>query len=1797
MASARWAWDWLRSRPQILIGGNKRWNRLELSEALALPEAVTAGETEELASGEKSGARDASVSAAGRQANNRGSKKVLTTRPRIQPSEELVWQTLAHHGVDYKRVPALEWACLQGIATARAEGILQSDLRRLVNQDKRSLPKRTDLLARKGYIAKRTVVVQKMKTSRLWLIDFAPPLVEEETCGLDLSPESLTKDLEPVPWHKRWTGNNIDMDALGRTVVGVVKAWTVIRYSDLRTKMGVSGKRWQMKTLAKNCQRLVDMGVFKYTAASFPGSSRKVFKDCLKFVREPSAEEWDKFLATGKKTSQYSDPTRHREPKPNALALYGRSGDGEQKSGDSRSKLKRIFSGWAPEKPIAQSVYEVIRRAGPEGASNPQVSVATVGYQHRRYLSSYLSKVAETQQPPHLKKFQIVSKLVRTGKTSAYMFSVPAAESPPNQAGHSTSAGEGVSQEQPASIDGSSTFTGTDPYGFGAVKPKAFADAKDLSLSALSQIAKKSRSSSRRKLQAGSRLQRAADAEIASGITHQANSELTGQGDQHPATAPGQAPKRDFDEAFGNHGRAEFDLVKPNPSAETPSSSATFTSVNQANQPPSSGAADLEREDLVMAVRYNGGPGKLRLCRSDNCLSFVKGGRGGNRKPVTIPLNVNFEEVATRDAPEGNEKSLVFIIGPKDDTSPSTYVFTFDDNDAEIRDTAAAIMREVKMINAPPSTEPDQRDEQHAPQDDSVAESAPRNLGPARGRGRGRGGSRGRGRKGQRLAGGAKPWICPTCGGSWKNDLGLKYHLEKAQVPCNPNFDPASLLERSRKRRKPSPPPPTPSAHSEVGDEGTLDRSRLARNARKPQKDGARPALKIRAAMRSLPGRAQQFRGLDFAEVDVDEEPESRVLEQSRPMPRTVSLLPAGPGANAEPESVTPTLAGNIVFPAERSVTEGTKTSLDSNAPAPTLLRAIQTSESIVHDDRSQRDTLAEDRIPRAPLPGHMESQPLTPLPTPRAAATRPTKPTKPQKADGALRAGFSSGTIPSHSAPVNEFDVRRTNGTLLPHGSRDASPTTGGSPVSGRIERSKCEYPEPPSERNVKGTWASLDSHDENTVARPFVPSSDYDLMATDAKRRTAQAFDIINYLLDNNGGVFPGDKALFYALTKVFLQEFRNQMPPTWKNCQTAVKALETRKLATMHTHMLKTERGRLQTCTLLIRSGVDPAGRIPTLMKHKMRETYPRIYIPTAFSPTQEELALLQELDKKPSSSGKDRKQNANGQKFRSKRQIDDIAVFNAPYYTQSAPVAGSKKDPLWIRESEQLRKDGSDSRKRSAADDPSSPSFQKRARTGFQEASTWPRNWGHTNQYDDDIPVDPKIMGPVPNPPSPSHGRSWLGDAYPRWEASEGFEDDISSPKRPNSDARRKYRVSSVFPERDFATWDKEPPSVVEAIRAYSLLPSIRSRRARRLSAALKPMSKLPPELGRIRNPGLSSLPASFFATGKAGLVRPAPAEVQFLGPSTNFDDGAKDAVEDQERMQFTDSTINEDVTPDQVGVEQSHAAPGESHAASQKFRFVLPAVLNGSSSDSWSSLEPVFVEHYATSVTLDGRLPPDKYLLAQDLRSSIEEMAQKLEAEETGANLWVDKEYAKFCSLINRIAVWEQSQNVPGLLNGDLAMADHLYVNVCPPNSKTMSATPRWSEETQFDVETLPYEDLEDDTYHDYLFAGNRLGRAPRDSGQAHKKRRVHKAEVNQVRRVQGRPPKFKLQATKTMREHTAYPKTTDDFLRAPGEENEELDWSSENVRLAAFVVVTTLLGGVDRVVDWGLMLRLMPDQT
>jgi len=93
-------------------------------------------------------------------------------RTRLYTTEERIWYALTDHGVDWKRLPKLEFQCLSVIAAHGPDGILQPLVTEITGQDKRSVPKRTDALANKGYIIKEPCLGGGTKTSVLRLKKF-----------------------------------------------------------------------------------------------------------------------------------------------------------------------------------------------------------------------------------------------------------------------------------------------------------------------------------------------------------------------------------------------------------------------------------------------------------------------------------------------------------------------------------------------------------------------------------------------------------------------------------------------------------------------------------------------------------------------------------------------------------------------------------------------------------------------------------------------------------------------------------------------------------------------------------------------------------------------------------------------------------------------------------------------------------------------------------------------------------------------------------------------------------------------------------------------------------------------------------------------------------------------------------------------------------------------------------------------------------------------------------------------------------------------------------------------------------------------------------------------------------------------------------------------------------------------------------------------------------------------------------------------------------------------------------------
>jgi hypothetical protein len=88
-----------------------------------------------------------------------------TSAPRLYASQNRIWQALTGHSIDLKKVPTMEFTLLSLIAASGAAGITQPDLTLHSGQDKRSVPHRTDELARKGYIVKNPVQAGKVRTS------------------------------------------------------------------------------------------------------------------------------------------------------------------------------------------------------------------------------------------------------------------------------------------------------------------------------------------------------------------------------------------------------------------------------------------------------------------------------------------------------------------------------------------------------------------------------------------------------------------------------------------------------------------------------------------------------------------------------------------------------------------------------------------------------------------------------------------------------------------------------------------------------------------------------------------------------------------------------------------------------------------------------------------------------------------------------------------------------------------------------------------------------------------------------------------------------------------------------------------------------------------------------------------------------------------------------------------------------------------------------------------------------------------------------------------------------------------------------------------------------------------------------------------------------------------------------------------------------------------------------------------------------------------------------------------------
>ncbi|KAI2615857.1 hypothetical protein GGR54DRAFT_252512 [Hypoxylon sp. NC1633] len=783
-------WRWLVARTDVSVGLHRQFNHLSLDEILALPEEgdplTPTSDIKVPNNRPTTTERDQTQSSQDRQQPRRLAQKY---RPHLHVSEDRQWKTLTGHGPDLKRVPQFEWKALVDIASMREQGILQGDLVRLSGQDKRSLPTRTDALAKKGYIIKQPIILRGCRSSKLWLAQYAQH-AKKNRDGLnfdkvDLSKDALTGDLAPVPFSSCWNGERLDYIAIAQAFHAVIKAWKVMRYCDMRAKLDIENRVPQMRALSKTSRWFTSIGAVTFVAAKF-ADSQKLFKDCVKFIRDPTPEEWNVFRTT---------PSAHIKAPSARLGKRGQASRARHKneantSSHSQTKPKTAPnktdarqevltpSLWNRHKPIVNTTYEIVKRAGEAGSSNFEVNRRTLGYFYRKYTAALTSSMSlPSSQPPHLARFEVTSQLTRVKRTMTYQFfvkgdveSLPAADGADDgvddrvqddiiqdpEAGATAEAPDGESPQQVSIVPQSR-------YSFSQPVLESFAPASSSSLTQVNNTLHRPRQKGGRKRKIRSNSLPRIDASIHG--------------------PPRRSKKVRIEEPPAELAPIDEGVVGDQDSA-MPGKEPEVVAVPSSQQPIVDPVAPPPRP-----------PGVYREC--DNMLD-PPGKKGRRRRSIVVTIRLDalkdpswLERMRNRrptgPAPTSSHQTESI---PAADSAPGTAQNMTAD------DSTNAVMSGTTQTTQKP---------------------------------------------GNRRT--KASYKCDKCGNTWKNSNGLEYHLNKSQTPCNPSYVPAPPPPP-----KPSKQTPMPRVKSSrISKNQTLSPSHLSGAPRKSSKhtiDGAdRPRL------------------------------------------------------------------------------------------------------------------------------------------------------------------------------------------------------------------------------------------------------------------------------------------------------------------------------------------------------------------------------------------------------------------------------------------------------------------------------------------------------------------------------------------------------------------------------------------------------------------------------------------------------------------------------------------------------------------------------------------------------------------------------------------------------------------------------------------------------------------------------------------------------------------------------------------------------------------------------------------
>ena len=284
--------------------------------------------------------------------------------PRVFVSKERTWLAIAGHEPDETKVLPTEFALLSIIALGRANGIPQTDLVRLSGQDKRSVPKRTDLLQQKGYIQKRAIQVRSTRTSLCTLCKFLKPEYLAGQASADQQQAGATGPENRV----------IDFKVFTDKLFDILREYKIIARNDLKSHLGFSDA-WRWKVLSRALRKFERIGVLKRVKAmsQYQDTVNK-FHPCVMLLRDPSERDLELF----------------HEFSPNLFSSLGQKGDvdepdedyeeeperanagtvGMVKREESVEEAGRVLPTWTPDRNLHHIILDKVDAAGLSGIGN-----------------------------------------------------------------------------------------------------------------------------------------------------------------------------------------------------------------------------------------------------------------------------------------------------------------------------------------------------------------------------------------------------------------------------------------------------------------------------------------------------------------------------------------------------------------------------------------------------------------------------------------------------------------------------------------------------------------------------------------------------------------------------------------------------------------------------------------------------------------------------------------------------------------------------------------------------------------------------------------------------------------------------------------------------------------------------------------------------------------------------------------------------------------------------------------------------------------------------------------------------------------------------------------------------------------------------------------------------------------------------------------------------------------------------------------------------------------------------------